>query len=66
MFCTDADLTTAPDQHSVSLVMTRLQNPINRGFEALNRSLADVSKAQKKFGRALDKVGNPTLAWESS
>ncbi len=36
--------------------MTKLQNPIREGFEAINEDLRAVSKAQREFGKALDKV----------
>jgi len=36
--------------------MTRLQNPISKGFESLNDNLREVTKGQKNFGKALDKA----------
>lgn len=36
--------------------MTKLQNPLTQRFEAVTRDLANVSKAQKKLGKALDKA----------
>ena len=42
--------------------MTKLQNPIKEGFDALNEDLRDVSKGQKNFGKAVDKVESATLA----
>ncbi|OLN84324.1 Protein RMD5-like protein A [Colletotrichum chlorophyti] len=45
----------ASDPHRASLTMTKLQNPVNAGFEAINNDLKEVSKAQKVFGKALDK-----------
>lgn len=47
---------TASDPHRASLTMTKLQNPVNAGFDSINNDLKDVSKAQKVFGKALDKV----------
>ncbi|KAF6839644.1 regulator of gluconeogenesis [Colletotrichum musicola] len=45
----------ASDPHRASLTMTKLQNPVNAGFDAINNDLKEVSKAQKVFGKALDK-----------
>lgn len=39
--------------------MTKLQNPLKERFEAVNKDLANVSKAQKKLGKALDKALPP-------
>lgn len=36
--------------------MAKLQNPVTAGFDAINNDLKEVSKAQKTFGKALDKV----------
>lgn len=47
----------ASDPHSTSLALTKLQNPIREGFDAINDNLRAVSKVQKEFGRSLDKVG---------
>ncbi len=49
--------------------MTKLQNPIKEGFDAMNEDLRAVTKAQRDFGRSLDKVGRavslipPHLRW---
>ncbi|KAK2030211.1 hypothetical protein LZ31DRAFT_566831 [Colletotrichum somersetense] len=48
-------IANASDPHRASLTMTKLQNPVNAGFEAINNDLKEVSKAQKAFGKALDK-----------
>ncbi|KAJ3956551.1 hypothetical protein N0V92_006892 [Colletotrichum tropicale] len=48
-------IANASDPHRASLTMTKLQNPVNAGFDAINNDLKDVSKAQKVFGKALDK-----------
>lgn len=39
--------------------MTKLQNPLKERFEAVNKDLANVSKTQKKLGKALDKALPP-------
>jgi hypothetical protein len=50
---------TALDPHTASLTMTKLQNPIKERFEAVNEDLRKVSRLQKDFGKALDKVLHP-------
>ncbi|KAM0284251.1 hypothetical protein ACHAQH_002041 [Verticillium albo-atrum] len=45
----------ATDPHRASLTMTKLQNPINARFDAINNDLKEVSKGQKVFGKSLDK-----------
>ena len=56
----DDDELTMPDlaldTHTASLTMTKLQNPIKEGFEAVNDSLKEASKGQRNLGKALDKV----------
>ncbi|OIW24025.1 hypothetical protein CONLIGDRAFT_121509 [Coniochaeta ligniaria NRRL 30616] len=61
-----AELTAAREQvaatldtHTASLTMTKLQNPLKERFEAVNKDLANVSKAQKKLGKSLDKALPP-------
>ncbi|KJZ77378.1 hypothetical protein HIM_03102 [Hirsutella minnesotensis 3608] len=44
------------DSHRVGLTMTTLQNPVKAQLEAINNDLKDVTKAQKGFGKALDKA----------
>lgn len=44
------------DAHKIGLAMTTLQNPVKARFEAINQDLKDVTKAQKAFGKSLDKV----------
>lgn len=41
------------------MAMTTLQNPVKARFEAITQDLKEVTKAQKGFGKALDKVGRP-------
>jgi hypothetical protein len=41
------------------MTMTKLQNPLKERFETVNKDLANVSKAQKKLGKALDKALPP-------
>ncbi len=48
---------SAPDPHTAGLTMTKLQNPVKEGFDAVNNNLKEVSKGQKSMGKALDKVG---------
>ena len=50
---------SAQDSHTAGIKMTKLQNPIKEGFEAVNNNLKEVSKGQKSMGRALDKVCTP-------
>lgn len=38
------------------MVMTRLQNPVKQKFDAITNDLKEVTKAQKAFGKSLDKV----------
>lgn len=45
------------DSHRISMAMTRLQNPVKERFEAITTDLKEVTKAQRSFGKALDKVG---------
>ncbi|KAH6697694.1 sporulation protein RMD5 [Verticillium dahliae] len=48
----------ATDPHRASLTMTKLQNPINARFDAINNDLKEVSKGQKVFGKSLDKASS--------
>jgi hypothetical protein len=41
------------------MALTTLQNPVKSRLEAINTDLKDVNKAQKGFGKALDKVPPP-------
>ncbi|GFP56573.1 E3 ubiquitin-protein ligase RMND5A [Trichoderma asperellum] len=52
------DQVAAPDadQHRISMAMTTLQNPVKDRLEAINNDLRDVTKAQRSFGKALDKA----------
>ncbi len=52
---------SAQDSHTAGITMTKLQNPIKEGFEAVNNNLKEVSKGQKSMGRALDKVCTPRV-----
>lgn len=40
------------------MVMTTLQNPVKARLEAINDDLKDVTKAQRSFGKALDRVSH--------
>lgn len=37
--------------------MMMLQNPVKSRLESITQDLKEVTKAQKAFGKALDKVG---------
>ena len=50
------DVCAAADPHTASLTITKLQNPVKESFEALNNNLREISKRQKNFGKALEKV----------
>ncbi|KAH8121794.1 CTLH/CRA C-terminal to lish motif domain-containing protein [Trichoderma asperelloides] len=52
------DQVAAPDadHHRISMAMTTLQNPVKDRLEAINNDLRDVTKAQRSFGKALDKA----------
>jgi hypothetical protein len=45
--------------------MMSLQNPVKNHMEAINTDLKEVTKAQKGFGKALDKVPSPTASTEA-
>ena len=38
------------------MAMMALQNPVKTHLESINNDLKEVNKAQKSFGKALDKV----------
>ncbi|KAF4125051.1 hypothetical protein GMORB2_3890 [Geosmithia morbida] len=42
--------------HKVSSAMTSLQNPVRQRLDAITDDLKDVTKAQRSFGKALDKA----------
>ncbi|EGX95427.1 regulator of gluconeogenesis Rmd5 [Cordyceps militaris CM01] len=44
------------DSHRTMMALTTLQNPVKSRLEAINTDLKDVNKAQKGFGKALDKA----------
>ena len=44
------------------MVMTTLQNPVKARFERITTDLKEVTKAQKGYGKALDKVSGCTLS----
>ncbi|GKU00539.1 transcription factor [Fusarium langsethiae] len=46
----------AQDPDRAIMVMTTLQNPVKARFERITTDLKDVTKAQKGFGKALDKA----------
>lgn len=47
-----------PEPDSIPIVMTRLQNPVKTRLDSITNDLKEVNKAQKNFGKALDKVGD--------
>ncbi|KAG5928236.1 hypothetical protein E4U42_001069 [Claviceps africana] len=44
------------DAHKISMAMTTLQNPVKGRLEAITDDLKNVTKAQRNFGKALDKA----------
>ncbi|RFU75562.1 regulator of gluconeogenesis rmd5 [Trichoderma arundinaceum] len=44
------------DSHRISMAMTTLQNPVKDRLDAITNDLKDVNKAQRGFGKALDKA----------
>ncbi|PFH59923.1 hypothetical protein XA68_11692 [Ophiocordyceps unilateralis] len=44
------------DAHKIGMAMTTLQNPVKAQLEAITNDLKEVTKAQKSFGKALDKA----------
>ncbi|CAI6081334.1 hypothetical protein V2G26_011632 [Clonostachys chloroleuca] len=44
------------ESHKISMAMTRLQNPIKEKCDAITSDLKEVTKAQRAFGKALDKA----------
>ena len=50
------DVHLEADAHKIGMAMTMLQNPVKARFEAITQDLKEVTKAQKGFGKALDKV----------
>ncbi|KAK7710198.1 hypothetical protein SLS64_002311 [Diaporthe eres] len=45
----------SPDPHTSSLTLARLQNPVSKGFEAIDQDLRKVDKVRKNYGKVLDK-----------
>ncbi|KAF9771257.1 hypothetical protein IL306_011115 [Fusarium sp. DS 682] len=45
-----------PDATRTGMTMMTLQNPVKARFERITSDLKDVTKAQKSFGKALDKA----------
>ncbi|KAJ6785306.1 hypothetical protein PWT90_09223 [Aphanocladium album] len=52
----EADSVAEDDSHRTMMALTTLQNPVKSRLEAINTDLKDVNKAQKSFGKALDKA----------
>ncbi|KXJ91312.1 putative regulator of gluconeogenesis Rmd5 [Microdochium bolleyi] len=46
-------IATANEPHTTSIALTKLQNPIREGLEALNTDLKKVHKAQNDFNKSL-------------
>lgn len=46
---------TASDPHTASLALTRLQNPVKEGFDAINDDLRKVDRVRKDFSKVLNK-----------
>ncbi|KAM0259978.1 hypothetical protein ACHAQJ_003071 [Trichoderma viride] len=55
---TARDEVAAPDadHHRMSMAVTKLQNPVKDRLDAITNDLKDVTKAQRSFGKALDKA----------
>ncbi|CAN8101163.1 unnamed protein product [Discula destructiva] len=49
------DIADASSSHTASLTLTRLQNPVREGFEAINHDLKGCDRLQKEFGKVLAK-----------
>ncbi|CAM1504476.1 Fc.00g020670.m01.CDS01 [Cosmosporella sp. VM-42] len=45
-----------PDANRTGMAMTTLQNPVKARLDSINQNLKEVTKAQKGFGKALDKA----------
>lgn len=45
------------DANRIGMTMMMLQNPVKSRLESITQDLKEVTKAQKAFGKALDKVG---------
>ncbi|KAF3014192.1 hypothetical protein E8E14_005619 [Neopestalotiopsis sp. 37M] len=50
------EVESANDPHATSITLTKLQNPIREGFEAVNEDIRSVHKGQAKFAKALDRA----------
>ncbi|KAI0126473.1 CTLH/CRA C-terminal to lish motif domain-containing protein [Xylariales sp. AK1849] len=44
------------DPHITSLTLTKLQNPVQKGLEAVNDDLRNIHRGQNRFGKALEKA----------
>ncbi|QPH18452.1 hypothetical protein C2857_003492 [Epichloe festucae Fl1] len=44
------------DAHKISMAMTTLQNPVKARLEAITDDLKNVTKAQRNYGKALDRA----------
>ncbi|KAI1844786.1 hypothetical protein JX265_011323 [Neoarthrinium moseri] len=51
-----SEVERANDPHVTSLTLTKLQNPVQRGLDAVLDDLKVVHKGQVKFGKALEKA----------
>ncbi|ETS74774.1 hypothetical protein PFICI_13258 [Pestalotiopsis fici W106-1] len=50
------EVESANDPHATSITLTKLQNPIQKGLEAVNEDIRSVYKGQSKFAKALDRA----------
>lgn len=48
--------TTAPDPHTASLTLTKLQNPVKEGFDAITEGLQKVDKVRKNSVKVLNRT----------
>ncbi|KAH6657807.1 CTLH/CRA C-terminal to lish motif domain-containing protein [Truncatella angustata] len=51
-----SEVERANDPHVTSITLTKLQNPIQKGLEAVNDDLKTVHKGQGRFAKALDRA----------
>lgn len=57
-------IAAASDTHTTSLALTKLQNPIKEGLEAVTDDLKSVHKGQTRFGKVLQQTLKGSLPTE--
>src|SRR3954462_15824869 len=55
-------LTRSPDPSSAAITLAKLQQPVKKGFDAVNDDLKEVYSALGKYSKALDKVQYSALS----